>query len=273
MTLILETALTKPSLVVSGSDNGVFDQQGHGSVGVEAVMQAGNEVEEESENPPSLDSSLEIVFGPGATQLAKELENISDKNEELMISDSEQDSDSAVEDPNGSSPAKDQRKKRVRKNIKSGDGDLSNITGIKDNSDVSTEGENPEEDTQEVKKPRLGEGNNEKLAEGGVEDKDHTEGLQEGDKIFKDLLDMHEDVPSIASVDRAEGADGATQLDVGGYVPLEDPGPGIASVDSVVRVEGAAGANQLGGGGDVPLEDPGPKSVKHGGEGAAGATQ
>ena len=84
---------------------------------------------------------------------------------------------------------------------------------------------------------------------------------------------MHEDVPSIASVDRAEGADGATQLDVGGYVPLDDPGPGIASVDSVDRVEGAAGANQLGGGGDVPLEDPGPKSVKHGGEGAAGANQ
>merc|ERR1719430_3027923 len=131
-----------------------------------------------------------------------------------MISDSEQDSDSAVEDPNGSSPAKDQRKKRVRKNIKSGD--------LR---------ENPEEATQEVKKPRLGEGNNEKLADEGVEDKDDTEGLQEGDKIFKDLLDMHQDVPSIASVDRAEGADGATQLDVGGYVPLEDPGPGIASVD------------------------------------------
>ena len=134
------------------------------------------------------------MFGPGATQLAKELENISDKKEELMISDTEHDSDS-------SSPAKDQRKKRVRKNIKSGD--LSSITGIKDNSDDSSEGENPEEATQEVKKPRLGEGKNEKLADEGVEDKDDTEGLQEGDKIFKDLLDMHEDVPSIACVDRA----------------------------------------------------------------------
>ena len=60
--LILETALTKPSFVVSGSDNGVFDQQGHGSVGAEDVMQAENEDEEESENPPSLDSSMEIVF-------------------------------------------------------------------------------------------------------------------------------------------------------------------------------------------------------------------
>ena len=185
-----------------------------------------------------------------------------------MISDTEHDSDREVERLKGRTSAKDQRKKRVRKNIKLGD--LSSIKGIKDNSGVSSEGENSEEAIKDVKKPRLGEGNNEKLAEEGVEDKDHTEGLQEGDKIFKDLLDMHEDVPSIASVDRAEGAAGATQLDVGGYVPLDDPGPGIASVD---RVEGAAGANQLGGGGDVPLEDPGPKSVKHGGEGAAGATQ
>ena len=77
----------------------------------------------------------------------------------------------------------------------------------------------------------------EKLAEEVVEDKDHTERLEEGDNIFKVLLDMHEDVPledpgpSIASVDRVEGAAGATQLGVGGDVPLEDPGPGIASVD------------------------------------------
>ena len=87
----------------------------------------------------------------------------------------------------------------------------------------------------------------EKLAEEVEEDKDHTEGLEEGDKIYKVLLDMHEDVPH------------------------EDPGPSIASVD---RAEGAAGATQLGVGGDVPLEDPGPKTVnEHRGEGAAGATQ
>ena len=81
-------------------------------------MQAGNEVEEQNENPPSLDSSLEAVFGPGATQLSKELENNSDKKEELIISDTEHDSDSEVEHLNGSSPTKDQRKKRVRKNMK-----------------------------------------------------------------------------------------------------------------------------------------------------------
>ena len=118
---ILETALTKPSLGVSGSDNGLFEQQGHEGVGVEVVMQEGNQVEEQSENPPLLDSSLEDVFGPGATQLAKELENISDKKEEIMISDTEHDSDSGVERLNGRTSSKDQRKKRGRKNIKFGD--------------------------------------------------------------------------------------------------------------------------------------------------------
>ena len=87
----------------------------------------------------------------------------------------------------------------------------------------------------------------EELAEEVVEDKDHTEGLEEEDEVFKSLLDMHEEVP------------------------LEDPGP---SVDKAEGAEGAAGATQLGVGGDVPLEDPGPKTVnEHGGEGAAGATQ
>ena len=104
--LILETALTKPSLGVAGSDNGLFDQQGHEGVGVGVVKQAGNEVEEQSENPPSLDSSLETVFGPGATQLAKELENDSGKKEELVTSDTEHNSDSEVEHLNGSTPVK-----------------------------------------------------------------------------------------------------------------------------------------------------------------------
>ena len=158
----------------------------------------------------------------------------------VISSDTEHNSDSEVEHLNGSTPAMDQRKKRVRKNIKSGD--LSSIKGIEDNNGVSSEGENSEEATKDVKKPRLGEGNNEiheeddmhalgnkkiiveentnhseKLAEEVVEDKDHTEVLEEGDKIFKVLSDMHEDVPledpgpSIASMDRAEGAAGATQ--------------------------------------------------------------
>jgi hypothetical protein len=72
-----------------------------------------------------------------------------------------------------------------------------------------------------------------------MEDKDHTEGLKEGDNIMQALLDMHEDVP------------------------LGDPGPKIVSEDG-----------EQGVGGDVPLKDPGPKTVnEHGGEGAAGETQ
>ena len=86
---------------------------------------------------------MEIVFGPGATLLSKELAGISDKNEEL--SDTEVNSDSEIEDLNGSTPPKDQRKKRVRNIIKSGD-----ESSIK-------EGEHSEEVSKEVKKPRLGE--------------------------------------------------------------------------------------------------------------------
>ena len=53
---------------VPGSDN--IDQQGQGQEGV-GIEQAGNEEEEQSEIPILLDSSLENVFGAGATLLAK----------------------------------------------------------------------------------------------------------------------------------------------------------------------------------------------------------
>ena len=149
------------------------------------------------------------MFGPGATQLAKELENISDKKEELMISDTENDSDSAVEHLNGSSPAKDQRKKRVRKNIKLGD--LSSIQGMKDNSGDSSEGGNSEEASKGIKKPRLGGESSESREE------DNTEELKEEDKIFEALLNLHEEVP------------------------LEDPGPDTTKEEGG---EGAAGATQ-----------------------------
>ena len=241
--LRLITALAQPSLGGSRSDEELLDQEDHKGDGVDVAQSAENEGEEQSEFPPSLDSSLETVFGPGATMLAKELENNSDKRDELKTSEAELNSDSEVELVNVSSPAKDQRKKRVRNNIKVGE--LGSIRGIKDNSCVSSEGENSEETTKEVKKPRLGgessesetlekdnihalenrnvileenTNHSEELAEEMVEDKDHhTEGLEEEGGILKVLLDMHEGVP------------------------LEDPGPIIASVD---RAEGAAGATQ-----------------------------
>ena len=147
------------------ADNGVYDQQGHEDQqdhegdgvdeGVKVVKQAGKEVEEQSENPPSLDSSLETVFGPGATQLAKELENNLDKKEELITSDTGDNSDSEVEHLNGSNPPEDQRKKRGRMNIKIGE--PSSMEGAMDTHGASSEGEHSEEASKEVKKPRLGE--------------------------------------------------------------------------------------------------------------------
>ena len=83
----------------------------------------------------------------------------------------------------------------------------------------------------------------EKLTEDIVEDKDHTE-MEEADNIMKILLDMHEEVPLEdpgPSVDRAEGAAGATQLGVGGYIEDPGPGPNIAIED---RKAGVAGATQ-----------------------------
>ena len=150
-------------------------------VGVDASHQAGNDADEQSEILPSLDSSLERVFGPGTTLLAKELESHTEKKEELVSSETELISDNEVEYLNVSTPAKDKRKKRVRNNTKFED--LSTIKGIKDNHDAYSEGENSEEPIKEVKKPRLRESskthednnNIEELAEEKVVDKDHTE--------------------------------------------------------------------------------------------------
>ena len=176
------------------------------------------------------------MFGPGATLLAKELGSNSDQREELKISDTEPSSDSEVENGNVSTPAKDQRKKRVRNNMKLGD--LSSTQGSKDNLGESSEEEHSEETTKEVKKPRLGgssesQENNDKLeileernlgegktdhseelAEEKVGDKDQTNGLKEEDQLLGIPRDMHEEVP------------------------LEDPGPKIAIEDGGNGVAG-----------------------------------
>ena len=218
---------------------------------MDVAEQAENEGEEQSEIPLSLDSSLEEVFGPGVTLLAKNLKIHSDKREELKTSDTEINSDSEVELVNASTPSKEQRKKRVRKNIKFGD--LISINGINDNSGVSSEEEHSEEASMEVKKPRLLGGESNETHEEGIDadilgeeniiaedktnhsgeraegiqgdkdntegfeegirrDKDNTEGFEEEDNVLKVLLDMHEDVP------------------------LEDPGP---SEHGEERVSGA----------------------------------
>ena len=222
---------TQSSLGVSGSDNGLFDEQGHEGVGVEVVKQAGNEGEEQSENPPSLDSSLETVFGPGATQLAKELGNNSDKKEEVISSDTEHNSDSEVEHLNGSTPAMDQRKKRVRKNIKFGD--LGSIESKMDNHGASSEGEHSEETSKEVKKPRLGE------SSGTYEEDDNMKILENENIIAGDKAKNSEVFSDGKSEDKNHTEDGIMQvlLDMHEGVPLEDPGPNIE--DGEQRVAGA----------------------------------
>ena len=172
------------------------------------------------------------------------LESLPENKEELKTSDTEQNSDSEVENVNASTPSKEKRKKRGRKNVKVGD--VCSIKGIKDKTRVSSEGEHSEEPAKEIKKPRLLEGEisetheedsseetegalgntkvlvedenkSEEIADDTPGEKDNTEGLEEEDNILKVLMDMHEDVP------------------------LEDPGPIIESKDGE---DGVAGATQ-----------------------------
>ena len=185
--------------------------------------------------------------------------------------------DSEVEHLKDSTPAKDKRKKRVRKNINFGE-DRS-IQGIKDNHGDFSEEEHSEEASKEVKKPRLGESSGTQEEEGDVaedktdsseehaeeigEVKDNTTGLKEEDNIFRVLSNMYEGVPlddpgpTIAGEDVEEGVAGDENLDMHEEVLLEDPGPIIAEMHE-----------------DVPLEDPGPGfASKDGEERVAGATQ
>ena len=106
----------------------------------------------------NIDSTLEKVFGPGATRLAIEFQGDKDK----LISSSSDSSD-LDENFSESTPAKDQRKKRGRRNKKFGD--LSGISEVIIN---------------EPKKPRL-----------GVEEESFEETLG----AIAALINQHEKVP------------------------------------------------------------------------------
>ena len=106
---------------------------------------------------------MEKVFGPGATKLAMELEEVTEK--EGGISDSVSDSESEL---TFSTPAKEQRKKRERDSLKFGD--ISGISGLKAQHDISSEGEPSGGTNKEVKKPRL---------EGSMETEEYVEGKEE----------------------------------------------------------------------------------------------
>ena len=195
------------------------------------------------------------MFGPGATLLAKRLESLPENKEELKTSDTEQNSDSEVENVNASTPSKEKRKKRGRKNVKVGD--LCSIKGIKDNTRVSSEGEHSEEPAKEIKKPRLLEGENSEShdedSSGGTvgkeniskENDNNVEALGNTNVLVEDKdksEEMADDTPwdKVDTEGLKEEEDNILKvlLNMHEDVPLEDPGP-IVSEDGEERVAGA----------------------------------
>ena len=160
------------------------------------------------------DSSLEKVFGPGATELAMRLERGTGR--EGSISDSVSDSDNELTDGTEltfSTPAKEQRKKRERKF-----GDISGISGFEAQHDISSEGDPSGGTNKEVKKPRLAESMGTEEYE---EDKDEVppgdpeppDGVATGALELPGVGGQHEDVPLMDTGfhdDVSHGA-GATQ--------------------------------------------------------------
>ena len=133
--------------------------------------------ESSSSGKSQCDSSLEKVFGSGATKLAKKLdEGIGEEGgPKSSISDSVSDSDNELA---FSTPAKEQRKKRERNNIKFGD--ISGISGLIAQHDISSDGEPQGGTDKEVKKPRLAESmDTEEFAEGKEEESE----LKENDEF------------------------------------------------------------------------------------------
>ena len=163
------------------------------------------------------DSTLEKVFGPGATRLAIEFQG--DKDEVISSSSDISDVDDNISE---STPAKEQRKKRARRNLKFGD--LSGISEVIKN---------------ESKKPRL-----------GVEEESFEESLG----AIAALLNQHEEVPledpgPVCSRDLGPDLAGT----VGGFVnhgevPPGDPEPPDGVGAGVLELPGVGDQRE-----DVPL--------------------
>ena len=159
--------LSKPFLLQSGEnlkemlfvgEDGLQNEGEHGCIQqqrskLDEVLSDG-EVQKTENN----DSTLEKVFGPGATRLAIEFQG--DKDEVISSSSDISDVDDNISE---STPAKEQRKKRARRNLKFGD--LSGISEVIKN---------------ECKKPRLG---------------DEEESFEESLGAIAALLNQHEEVP------------------------------------------------------------------------------
>ena len=143
------------------------EQQGHQEHGEGDQVDRALCDESSSSGIFQCNSSLEKVFGTGATKLAIELEERTEKERGLKSSFSDSGSGSDIE-LTVSTPAKDQRKKRERNNIKFGD--ISGIFGLIAQHDISSEGEPSGGTNKEVKKPRLEE---------SMETEEYVEGKEE----------------------------------------------------------------------------------------------
>ena len=146
-----------------------------------------------------LDTSLERVFGQGATMLAIEFEEeTSGKSGESEVNTSVSSTDSDIDVTAVSTPAKDEvSKKRARGGINFGN--LSGISGIRASHELSSLSESSEDLEIEVKKL--------KLAGGG-----HEEGSDSPDPL--EIVTDDEDGGALVSTGELHE-----------LVPLEDPGP------------------------------------------------
>ena len=106
-------------ILVVGED-GLQNEGEHGNIQQQCLELVEVLSDSGAHKTDNIDSSLEKVFGPGATMLAAEFQEDKD---ELNLSSS--DTSEVDENIGISTPAKDQRKKRARRNIKFG-----NISGI-----------------------------------------------------------------------------------------------------------------------------------------------
>ena len=137
----------------------------------------------------TLDTSLERVFGQGATRLAIEFEGETKGSGESEVSLSDSSSDSELDVTSVSTPARvEVCKKRVRGGMDFGN--LSGISELKANHELSSGDESSEDPANEVKKPRLTvEG-----SEGGSETDDPL-GIVAADGDVESTLGQNDEVP------------------------------------------------------------------------------